>query len=189
MTQVSQSNKTTTQHLHQHGNELRDAILHTDSEMKTRRILCPHSWERRLDRSTNTASAAMTSCLPQTCHHSLYSLPAFTQDSHLQNPTHEMADSPVQKEESPAQRQARLRREKRNARIVSEGSDRLAKISQLSGRPPPAPEDGMRLFFLAIYTANANTIKVLSSSPTNPPFLMTTTQTKSTFPTTTTHHA
>ncbi|KAF1345517.1 hypothetical protein BDV97DRAFT_385212 [Delphinella strobiligena] len=53
-----------------------------------------------------------------------------------------MSDSAVPKEESPAQRQARLRREKRNARIASEGNDRLAKITQLSGRPAPAPEDG-----------------------------------------------
>lgn len=56
-----------------------------------------------------------------------------------------MADSTAAKEESPAQRSARLRREKRNARIVSEGSDRLAKITQLSGRPAPAPEDGNQL--------------------------------------------
>ncbi|KAL1305213.1 hypothetical protein AAFC00_002131 [Neodothiora populina] len=52
-----------------------------------------------------------------------------------------MSESPVPKEESAAQRSARLRREKRNARIASEGSDRLAKITQLSGRPAPAPED------------------------------------------------
>lgn len=44
-------------------------------------------------------------------------------------------------EESLAQRQARLRREKRNAKLQSEGNDRLAKITQLSGRPAPAPED------------------------------------------------
>ena len=53
-----------------------------------------------------------------------------------------MADSQIPKEESPAQKQARLRREKRNARIASEGNDRLAKITQLSGRPAPALEDG-----------------------------------------------
>ncbi|KAF2154234.1 hypothetical protein K461DRAFT_267281 [Myriangium duriaei CBS 260.36] len=44
-------------------------------------------------------------------------------------------------EESPAQRQARLRREKRNARITSEGTDRLAKITGVSGRPAPAVEN------------------------------------------------
>lgn len=60
-----------------------------------------------------------------------------------------MSESPVPKEESVTQRQARLRREKRNARIVSEGSDRLAKITQLSGRPAPAPEDGMMLRYTA----------------------------------------
>ncbi|KAG9595716.1 hypothetical protein KCU86_g3953, partial [Aureobasidium melanogenum] len=43
--------------------------------------------------------------------------------------------------ESPAQRSARLRREKRNAKIQAEGSDRLARITQLSGRPAPAPEE------------------------------------------------
>ncbi|KAH0289641.1 hypothetical protein M436DRAFT_55136 [Aureobasidium namibiae CBS 147.97] len=43
--------------------------------------------------------------------------------------------------ESPAQRSARLRREKRNAKIQTEGSDRLARITQLSGRPAPAPEE------------------------------------------------
>ncbi|THX54980.1 hypothetical protein D6D06_05177 [Aureobasidium pullulans] len=43
--------------------------------------------------------------------------------------------------ESPAQRAARLRREKRNAKIQTEGSDRLARITQLSGRPAPAPEE------------------------------------------------
>lgn len=45
-------------------------------------------------------------------------------------------------EESLAQRQARLRREKRNAKIQSGGADRLAKITGVSGRSAPAPEDG-----------------------------------------------
>jgi len=46
-------------------------------------------------------------------------------------------------EESPAQRQARLRREKRNAKISATAEDRLAKISGLSGRavPPAAPQE------------------------------------------------
>ena len=44
-------------------------------------------------------------------------------------------------EESPAQRAARQRREKRNAKIQAEGNDRLARITQLSGRPAPAPEE------------------------------------------------
>ncbi|KAL9035026.1 MAG: hypothetical protein Q9214_006777, partial [Letrouitia sp. 1 TL-2023] len=37
-------------------------------------------------------------------------------------------------EESPAQKQARLRREKREAKIKAGGSARLDKITQLSGR-------------------------------------------------------
>ena len=37
-------------------------------------------------------------------------------------------------EESPAQRQARLRRERREAKIKAGGTDRLDKITQLSGR-------------------------------------------------------
>ncbi|KAF4550139.1 GET complex subunit GET2-like protein [Elsinoe fawcettii] len=44
-------------------------------------------------------------------------------------------------EESLAQRQARLRREKRNAKITGAGADRLAKITGVSGRAAPAPED------------------------------------------------
>ena len=43
-------------------------------------------------------------------------------------------------EESPAQRAARLRREKRSTRITSEGSDRLNKIVSLAGRPAPVDE-------------------------------------------------
>ncbi|PNS17011.1 hypothetical protein CAC42_4975 [Sphaceloma murrayae] len=49
-----------------------------------------------------------------------------------------MADT---SEESPAQRQARLRREKRNAKITGSANDRLAKITGLSGRSAPALED------------------------------------------------
>ena len=37
--------------------------------------------------------------------------------------------------ESPTQKQARLRRERREAKIKSGGSSRLDKITQLSGRP------------------------------------------------------
>ncbi|KAK8247344.1 hypothetical protein HDK90DRAFT_39386 [Phyllosticta capitalensis] len=44
-------------------------------------------------------------------------------------------------EESPAQRQARLRREKRQAKINSQGASRLDAITSLSGRPAPAPEE------------------------------------------------
>lgn len=38
-------------------------------------------------------------------------------------------------EESPAQKQARLRRERREAKILAGGSARLDKITSLSGRP------------------------------------------------------
>jgi len=43
-------------------------------------------------------------------------------------------------EESTAQRQARLRREKRNAKIQGSGADRLNKITQLNGREAPPEE-------------------------------------------------
>lgn len=56
------------------------------------------------------------------------------------NQAENMADEST---ESPAQRSARLRREKRNAKIQSEGTDRLARITQVSGRPAPAPEERM----------------------------------------------
>jgi GET complex subunit GET2 len=39
-------------------------------------------------------------------------------------------------EETPAQRQARLRRQKREAKINANASDRLDKITRLSGRTP-----------------------------------------------------
>lgn len=48
--------------------------------------------------------------------------------------------SGAESEESPAQRQARLRRERREAKIKAGGSSRLEKITQVSGRPlEPAP--------------------------------------------------
>ena len=39
-------------------------------------------------------------------------------------------------DESSAQRQARIRREKREAKILSGGSERLGSITKLSGRNP-----------------------------------------------------
>jgi len=39
-------------------------------------------------------------------------------------------------EETAAQRQARIRREKREAKIKAGGSERLDKITKLSGRTP-----------------------------------------------------
>ncbi|KAJ9649347.1 hypothetical protein H2201_006617 [Coniosporium apollinis] len=51
------------------------------------------------------------------------------------------SDSPASAaEETPGQRQARLRRERRNAKIQAGGSARLQAITSLSGRPPPADD-------------------------------------------------
>jgi len=50
----------------------------------------------------------------------------------------------VPTEESQAQKAARLRREKRNAKILNGGSDRLNKITSLSGRPAPMDEGALR---------------------------------------------
>lgn len=46
-----------------------------------------------------------------------------------------MADTAATSEESPAQRQARIRREKREKKILEGGSARLDKITSMSGRP------------------------------------------------------
>ena len=43
--------------------------------------------------------------------------------------------TPETTDETPTQRQARLRRERREAKIKASGSSRLEKITQLSGRP------------------------------------------------------
>lgn len=45
---------------------------------------------------------------------------------------------PVPSDESGPQKQARLRRERRDAKIKAGGSARLDKITQLSGRPAEA---------------------------------------------------
>lgn len=42
--------------------------------------------------------------------------------------------------ESPAQKQARLRRERRNAKLQTGGSARLNAITNLSGRPAPVDD-------------------------------------------------
>ncbi|KAL8710326.1 MAG: hypothetical protein Q9220_005096 [cf. Caloplaca sp. 1 TL-2023] len=47
-------------------------------------------------------------------------------------------DASAINDESPAQKQARLRRERREAKIKGAGSSRLDKITQLSGRPAEA---------------------------------------------------
>lgn len=56
-----------------------------------------------------------------------------------------MADVPdpdvsVPQEETPAQRQARIRRQKREAKITSNAGERLDKITRLSGRTPESSE-------------------------------------------------
>lgn len=55
------------------------------------------------------------------------------------------ADAP--EEETPTQRQARLRREKRQKKMAEQGEDRLAKIKALNGGVAP-PEEvlGGRMF-------------------------------------------
>ncbi len=45
-------------------------------------------------------------------------------------------ERPTNSEESLAQKQARIRRERREAKIKAGGSARLDKISSLTGRPP-----------------------------------------------------
>ena len=47
-----------------------------------------------------------------------------------------MADA----EETPAQRQARIRREKREAKITGAATERLDRIARLSGRTPERSE-------------------------------------------------
>lgn len=54
--------------------------------------------------------------------------------------TPDAAASTPPKEETPSQRQARLRRERRQAKIHAEGSSRLAAITNVSGRRPPPAE-------------------------------------------------
>jgi hypothetical protein len=49
-------------------------------------------------------------------------------------------------EETAAQRQARIRREKREAKIKAGGSERLDKITKLSGRTPESSEFEQLLF-------------------------------------------
>lgn len=56
-----------------------------------------------------------------------------------------MADTPdpeisVPAEETPAQRQARIRRQKREAKVISNATERLDKITRLSGRTPESSE-------------------------------------------------
>lgn len=80
-----------------------------------------------------------------------------------------MADSgsSTPPDETPNQRQARLRREKRNAKIQSTGNDRLAKITQLSGRKAPAPEDGMTRPTATASITNTDQVPATTEQPTS----------------------
>lgn len=53
-----------------------------------------------------------------------------------------MADESIPEGETPNQKQARLRRERRNAKIAAGGSSRLEAITQLSGRQHAAQKEG-----------------------------------------------
>ena len=71
-------------------------------------------------------------------------------------------------EESPAQKQARLRRERREAKIKAGGSARLEKITNLSGRPvEPGTSDFHQLicprFTLGHYTYRENSTTCAAS--------------------------
>ena len=55
------------------------------------------------------------------------------------------ASSDVPANETPAQKQARLRRERRNAKIQTGGADRLGKIMNVSGRTQPPVEESRTL--------------------------------------------
>lgn len=70
-------------------------------------------------------------------------------------------------EESPAQQAARLRRERREAKIKAGGSARLDKITSLSGRTPASSMISSLLKCLLINLAN--TIQVQDASPASSP--------------------
>lgn len=61
-----------------------------------------------------------------------------------------MADSPndgsAASDESPAQRQARLRRERRQQKVQTGGKDRLQAIASLSGRTMAQMDEGTTAF-------------------------------------------
>lgn len=58
--------------------------------------------------------------------------------------------APSDLEETPAQRQARLRRERRNAKIQGDPNARLAAISNISGRKGPPPETSTSLLLYCV---------------------------------------
>lgn len=54
------------------------------------------------------------------------------------------ASSDIPEDETPTQKQARLRRERRAAKLASGGSDRLQKIMNVSGRQQPPIADARK---------------------------------------------
>ncbi|KAF2141228.1 uncharacterized protein K452DRAFT_309018 [Aplosporella prunicola CBS 121167] len=68
-------------------------------------------------------------------------------------------------DETPTQRQARERRERRQAKIQAQGASRLEAITSLSGRPAPAPEEPNGACFLASQAPS----KQQQAPPPNPP--------------------
>jgi GET complex subunit GET2 len=66
-----------------------------------------------------------------------------------------MESSPAPEGETASQRQARLRRERRQAKLSSTGSDRLAMISGVQGRKPPEPEDAPPKSQPSMYNRNS----------------------------------
>jgi hypothetical protein len=70
-------------------------------------------------------------------------------------------ETPPDAEETPSQRQARLRRERRQAKIAAEGPERLAKITGIAGRRGPGPSPA------ALAAARAASAASSSSSSTD----------------------
>lgn len=74
------------------------------------------------------------------------------------------SDTPAEDaHESPAQRQARLRRERRNAKLQAGGSERLNKITSLNGRP--ATEEPGRCAGPQVPVRNETTDSPLNAAP------------------------
>ncbi|KAL8681229.1 MAG: hypothetical protein Q9186_002607 [Xanthomendoza sp. 1 TL-2023] len=78
------------------------------------------------------------------------------------------ASACIPSDESPAQRQARLRRERREAKIKAGGSTRLDKITQLSGRSAEEGADKFQLPTMISYVV-FKPISVLTAAVVPPP--------------------
>ena len=78
-------------------------------------------------------------------------------------------------DETPTQKQARLRREKREKKILEGGTSRLDKITSLSGRPAPEPEAGQTCWPLPLEpianSCKTSTMRPLRPFPRVPPVL------------------